>query len=589
MANMLESYGLGFFEDSDETLMGLVGYAAKNGKTIPGYYGTPYIFMPAGNAEFWIGTEKDEGGTLHITDFHTHCAGNNVWELIASEIQLDQDSHSKTERILMFNSGMEAGGILPVDVINADVLPSFLKGEKVKLQVVAPCLDVKYFETEEDYADSLPADNRGKKWLIDDGALMPLSFLANHIVGNYEEGKKYENDCYVTFRATVKELHVGTFEMGGEKNNTFIRCVAETQFGPLEFHHSYNQVPEEMRDHIHVGAIISGVCIISADAAIDEYQNGVVKDYDHDFRLLRYTLERGEPERLRSVLTENAVYETETYDKAYIGPDEIIDRFDYVLKNHSGKYITHLAEITEQDDIDMKYPVGTKCIILADKESEDKYESIVFMEIDENGLICRIKVSTDSRYHFQIRVPERIKTPLDDFEIPGSVIELIVTRARFHGLIEAGLETDQIKADPDYYMHEQNAVRILEALQDDPQPDAKVAIENVLGYLFAKSIEKTINEGHAEDLSPSRLTASYSPYDAFRGELRSTPDVKLHKALLAEMDLGKEFGNDLWSYLKMTDADESAFTDTFKQAAVVVQRIGQLYAENGFFITHGGK
>ena len=41
-------------------------------------------------------------------------------------------------------------------------------------------------------------------------------------------------------------------------------------------------------------------------------------------------------------------------------------------------------------------------------------------------------------------------------------------------------------------------------------------------------------------------------------------------------------GKDIWSYIEMVDADKSAFTDIFIQAAVTVQRIGELYATDGF-------
>ena len=138
-------------------------------------------------------------------------------------------------------------------------------------------------------------------------------------------------------------------------------------YGELEFDHSFDQVPEDLRDNIKVGSIISGVCMISADAAIGEYENGIVKDFDHDLRLVRFTLAKGETERLRSVLTADSVYETDTSGNSCCGADEIIDRLTYACENHEGKYIAHLAEITELAGFGLEYPVGTKCIVLADK------------------------------------------------------------------------------------------------------------------------------------------------------------------------------------------------------------------------------
>lgn len=64
MANLLESYGLEFFEENDETMTGLVGYVVSNGKAFSSYYDAPYLYMPVGAPEFWAGSEKDS--EVHI-------------------------------------------------------------------------------------------------------------------------------------------------------------------------------------------------------------------------------------------------------------------------------------------------------------------------------------------------------------------------------------------------------------------------------------------------------------------------------------------------------------------------------------------
>lgn len=581
MANLLDSYGLDFLGEDEDTLMGAVRYTVQEGKAITGYYGTPYFYMPVGSAEFWVSSEKGENGQLAISGFHTHCGGKTIWDMVCSDIDLAPKDCAKTERIMMMSPCTGDGGMIPVNIITADVLPSFLKGDKLTLQLVAPCLDVYYYATEEEYDKSVPTDKRGKKWAIADGALMALPFLANRLVDNYEEGKEYDNDAYVNFKAKVTRLYVGTFEIGEQKQNTFIRCFAETIYGEMEFDHSYDQVPEDLRENIKVGSIITGVCMISADAAIGEYENGIVKDFDHDLRLLRYTFTKGEAERLRSVLTDDSVYETETSGSSYTGADAIIDRFNYVHENHEGAYIAHIAEITEHGEPGLEFPVGTKCIVLADNE-EDNYESIVFLSVDKDGNISHIKVSTDSRYRFRVEKPERIKTPLDDIEIPESVAQPIISRARFHGFLDYDLEDKQILEDEDYTQHKNNAQRMLDALQGDPQPDVKTAVGNILGYLFAKSVEMTINEAKENPTYETRLTASYSPYDALRGELDSTLSPAQHAALVDAMELAQQFGKDVFVFMEMMDKSEDDFTDVFLEAAVIVQRTGQLFGNNGF-------
>lgn len=192
MANLLDSYGLDFLGKDEDTLMGAVRYTVQEGKAIKGYYDTPYFYLPIGSAEFWASSEKSEDGKLAISGFHTHCGGKTIWEMICTDVDISPKDWPKTERILMMSRSTENGGMLPVDIITADVLPSFLKDDRLTLQLVAPCLEVNYYATEEEYDKTVPADKQGQKWGIADGALIPLSFLANHLVGNYEDGKEYD-------------------------------------------------------------------------------------------------------------------------------------------------------------------------------------------------------------------------------------------------------------------------------------------------------------------------------------------------------------------------------------------------------------
>lgn len=582
MANMLENYGLGFFAEDDNSLMGFVGYITSEGKGLTGYYGTPYLFKPMGSVEFWVKTEKKPGGNLEIAGFDSHCGNTCVWEMIHSGIDITPKDASKLERVIMFNRSNTHDGLLPIEVITADVLPSYMKDDKIAMQVVALPLDINYYANEDEYAEAQPSDENGKKWLMATGSMAALAFLYNHAPGRYEQGKDYETDRYIQFTATVKKLYHGTFEMNGEKHNAFIRCFADTEYGELEFDHTLEQVPEELRDNIRVGAVISGTCILSGDVAIKEYDQGIVKDFDHNLRLMRYTLVKGDPERLESVLATDAVYETDTSGKKYSGARAIIDRIAYVHNNRDSEYSAYLATITETDDENMEYSVGTRCIVLAPGEAED-YESIAFITVDLNGMISKIKISTDSRYHFKVDQSVKVKTPLDDYKIPDDVSEPIILRAKFHGIIDDEIEESSITEDiSDYHLLEQNAQRMLDALQENPQPDVEQAFANVFGYLFAKALEQTINENKDDAGYNTRLTASFRPGEAFAGEISSTLSPEEHAVLKRTMRLGAQFYTDFKTYIQMTDAGEAEFVKIFKQAAVVVQRLGQMYSDSCF-------
>ena len=133
MANMLENFGLDFFAEDDNSLMGFVGYITKEGKALTGYHGTPYLFKPMGDVEFWVKTEKNSDGNLHVAGFDSHCGNRCVWELIHSGIDITPKDVSKLEHVAMFNRSDTHGGLLPIEVITADILPSLMKDDKITM------------------------------------------------------------------------------------------------------------------------------------------------------------------------------------------------------------------------------------------------------------------------------------------------------------------------------------------------------------------------------------------------------------------------------------------------------------------------
>ena len=578
MANNLENYGLEFFAEEEETFLGLLSRVVQEGKAVLGYSGAPLFFKPMGQTEFWASAELDaQKGELNVKSLHTHCCGQHVWEAAVTDIDLTPPDAPKTEKILMVSPLNGRGGILPVDLINADVLPSFLRGEAIRFQVVAQPLRVEYYADEEAYDEAQPADEDGKKFLIADGSMFPLSFLYNHDPSRYEDGKHYESDAYVHFRATVKALYHGTFRPGEKSFNTFIRCVADTEYGELEFHHTYEQVPEELRDNIKVGAVVTGVCILSCDAAIDEYENGFLRDREHDLRLLGHVFSKGGAERLRCVLDRDAVYDSEASGKRVVGADEIVGRLDHVHENNSDGCFPSFAEVTETPD--PAVPAGTRCILLAYGE-EEAFEAVAFADVDENGFITAISIRKLDGFSFRRDEPVGVKTPFDDFRLPDNVFEPIIARAKFHGYLDWAQEEDAILGEiPDRSLLEDNVQRMLDALEEDPQPDAEAALANVVGYLFAKAIEDTLNRRRRESPSGMTLTSSYFPAEAIRGTLSSSLNEKEHKKLERAMEKGKQFFKDVSFFAQTNDVREEAFVSLFREAAVVVQHIGRLAAK----------
>ena len=123
-----------------------------------------------------------------------------------------------------------------------------------------------------------------------------------------------------------------------------------------------------------------------------------------------------DPERIRSILSEDAVYLSKGGGK-YVGEDEIIEQLKYVQRENPNIYFAHNSVIVSVDDggEPLDYSVGKRCLILASGK-EENYESIAFFDYDENMNICRIVTTANPRYHFTIQTPTFEESSQEDGE-----------------------------------------------------------------------------------------------------------------------------------------------------------------------------
>ena len=548
--------------------MNFVGYQLHNGRGLKGYYGNPFIFTSLGDSEFWVETVLEDE-KYQVDRIHARCAGRCVWKMRPSGMKLGKQNEPPQSRVLVMNRAEENSGMLPIEVINADVLPSFLPDDELTIQVIALPLEISYYKTGEDFEKTIAPADDGQKYLIGEGGLLPISLLHNHGMNNPERDQEHDSDLYVTFRATVKQLYHGTFGVGEDKRNFFIRCIAETQFGDLEFEHTYEQVPEDLRDNIEVGATIFGVCLLAGDVAINEYDHGMIRDFDHDLRLLRYTFQEGEADRMRTVLHPDAVYRSCWREDTTDGAEAIIEKFKSIHENRESKYIAHLATIVGVDEPkDGDYPIGTRCIVLADKEP-DHYESIAFIDVDEKGFITYLSTSNDSRYHFAIDRREE-KDPLDDIEFPDHVATPMFMRAKLKGILPGDMAEEDLLTEDEWDETARSyAEEILNAWDLNASDEAyKNAMEHVMGYVFAKGVESTVSQRihfDAENAKAGILASDMEESDLFR----------LEKA----MEKGRMFARDVTVFLNMTQTGEEGFGDVLKDAVFAAWKIGRHYVK----------
>ena len=190
-------------------------------------------------------------------------------------------------------------------------------------------------EAEQPTEQDVPETEDGKKFGIGEGSLIPIGFLSNHMIDILDDDAKEAEDSslddVVLFRGTVKKIYVGKVKFGEmDEDNSFMKCIIDTQFGDLMLIHTYNQIAEDFRKNIKVGAVVAGQCIISGDPAIDEYKDGLILDEEHDLRALRYSFIEGQSERLNNILEKDVLFTSDTTGKSFLGSDSVMDRIDVV-------------------------------------------------------------------------------------------------------------------------------------------------------------------------------------------------------------------------------------------------------------------
>ena len=576
---MIENLGFDFVMESEEHYMGFLAKVCEDGKAITGYYGYPYLNLEYGDSQFVARTQMTEEEKLEVVGMDTHVPGRAIWEVLLSDVNFQPKDADPLSRRVVVKRASDGGGMAVVNLINADVLPCFLENEKVKMQMIAFPEMIHYYADEEAYAADQPEGANGKKWLLADGLMIATGIFSNHGVDNPDNDKDHYSDNYMLIRGTVKGFIPSIIKISDQEIKSYIRTHIATEHGDLEIVHTIDQVDESEHENLRAGAVVNGLFVLSGDVAIYEYGNGIVRDEEHNLALLRYTLQKGDPKRMRGVLREGSVYVSEASGKEWIGPNEIIDRLQFVRDSNPNKdYYAHLATITSVDDGDeeLAYGVGQRCVILAEEE-EDNYVSIAFLDVDEEGYITKLTISVNGRYHFKVDEPVRPKNILDDFKVPESVAEPILTRARFQGFLDYEIDDAVVLGRLEHIKtYESNAQQILEVFEDYPEVEIEDKYANVLGYLFAKSIESDYSWRHG-DREQFRLVVSYSPGDALVGELYTHLQPAVEEKVKIAYDYGKQFQKDLMTFCAMHE--ECNFEEELLKALVIVQQIGEVYSQ----------
>ncbi len=569
--NYLENVGFG--SPSEEDFEAIVGMTCRDGKAKVGYYGCPYLNLELGDVQLIARTQSiNEKNALEVAGFDTHAVGHAVWEFAVSDMDIDVRGGDKCAKRVMARKSSDHTGMAVVNLVNADVLPSFLEDDVIKAQMIAFSELIHYYKDEDEYAESVEESPHGKKFLLGEGNVFPGGFLFNHSLNNPENGKDQYSDNMVNIRGRVKSLSIGKMEFGEESIEAFIRATIDTEFGELEIVHTADQVEKCERDNIRVGAVVYGVFVLSGDVAIYEYNNGIVLDEKNNLALVRYTLQKGDPERLRFALSETAEYVSDASDAIFSGADEIIERFKYVRKsNPDTKYFAQMATISSVDDGDgeLPYSAGQRCIVLSEDE-EDNYVSIVFVDVNDSGHIQKIHITDEGRYHFKIDEPPHYDNPLERFRFPENVEESMLGRAKFHAFIDCEYSLEDVFARKECLEeYKSNAEEITAEFVGRATDEL---LSNVFGYLFAKSAENGYNK---RNRLPS---VSFKVSKALLETYDTDSDEPIAHKLSEAHELGKQFFKDVMIHCGYEESRDR-LNKVLMDALIFVQQLGEIYSE----------
>ena len=385
--NCIDNFGLEFLLEND-TRQGFLNRIFSEGETLRSYYHCPYVNMHCGALQFIAKTTiEEEKKIIHFAGLDTHMVGTCVWEMVIQHVLKNDNENDVLAKKLMVSKKDERSFTV-VNLVNAEVLPSFLPGELIKAQMIAFAMDVHYHKDEASYEATQQNEDESQSVMIAEGAVIPVGFLNE------------DNPDYIMIKGTVKKAICKSAKFGDDNLYPCISTFIDTQYGELEIVHTNEQINESERAFIKEGCIIEGLVVLSADVAIYEYDKGIVFNEKNNLALMRYTIQEGDAERLRVALSENAVYISDTTQKTYYGADQIIQRFHKLKDN---KFFAYYATITQIDDGEepLPYEVGQTCLILA-MHTEDNLDAICFMEYDKQGKISKIYTTDNPRYHFKI-------------------------------------------------------------------------------------------------------------------------------------------------------------------------------------------
>ena len=219
MALNYENFGMEEFYEDTECALGLGKYAAQNGKSFVGYYDIPYLYHNLGDMEVIVSLDRLDDGKYDARRIDTHCRGNSIWDAVLHEINVNPKDASKMYRRVMIEGANGMQNLAIVELVHSDVLPSFLPGDLVRMQVVGFPKLIEIYANEDEYMEAQD-EWEGKKLGLAEGLIAVTGFLKNHNPDNPECEQDPDSDLMHAMCCRINRLSSRCLSRPGWANSS---------------------------------------------------------------------------------------------------------------------------------------------------------------------------------------------------------------------------------------------------------------------------------------------------------------------------------------------------------------------------------
>lgn len=358
MAIRFDSFSLNDLVAKPEDAFRLCSLAMVGGQRVQGYSGD-YFRMYLGDAMVVVRTMLDSAtGQEELLGMDTHAVSDCIWDCTVVKDVTPADADPMERRLLVTTPGRSDTAL--VDVLCADVLPEFIPGIRIQLNMVAFPLRIVYSETSK-------------------GSVLEAT------------------DDAVLLEGIVKDAKVGESSMGLEMMTRFARITVETPMGDIEMCHALDAVSEDQKDLVKNGSVVSAYCHLSGDAAIGEYAAGIHFNVDQDLTVLSAFFREGGVQRLRPILRSDCA--VTFLDNRQEGIELSLSLLDEVGRELRETNLCHgvPGRITGGEGLAIP---GQKCLLLGNG-NEGEYAFLCLPDVDSLGRLRSLRITNDARYEFE--------------------------------------------------------------------------------------------------------------------------------------------------------------------------------------------